>query len=221
MKYYKEIFIISSIILLNNSIFSQSLKDNETYYPAYVAQYDFLNENNDNWAIKTMTGWGVGYDWTNPLQSVNMFYCSDTLVIKAYHKVLSIMANGGIEIDTVSLPDDWICESNVLIYELYAILDDGNHIDTVPGYPDTLTCSNSVIQEISDVNISEVYPNPSSNLVNINNAKDKVIRMFSVTGVLIHKFIALNEKVQIDVSKLKPGLYIIIIDKVVHRIEVH
>lgn len=221
MNYLKKTYIILSILLINSPIFSQRLKDNETYYPAYVAQYDFLNENNAIWAIKTITGWGVGYDWTNPLQSVNMFYSSDTLVIQAYHNVLSIVANGGIEIDTVSLPDDWICEGNVLIYELFAILDYGDHIDTVPGYPDTITCSNSAISEQLNEDMSEIYPNPSSNLVTINNARDKVISMYSLSGILIYRFVSENKLAQIDVSELKPGLYIIIVGKTIHRIEVH
>ena len=223
MSNFKKIVFICSFILINNSVFSQHVKDSSTFmYPASVAYYEFQLNNSEHWDLFVVSEWGSGTGpGSNPLESVNMFYSFDTLVIQAYHEVLSIMAQGGGEYDTISLPPDWLCNNSSVIYEIYAILDYGDHVDTVLGYPDTLLCQSSGLFESLSLEKYMIYPNPASQHLTIDNAKGKRIRMYSMSGRLTHYFVAKNELTSIDVSKLKTGLYIVFVDNVPHKIAVH
>jgi hypothetical protein len=219
----RKLIFHCSFILINSLVFSQKLRDAHSYiYPANVAYYEFQQNNSEYWDLFIVSVWGSGTGpGSNPLESVNISYSFDTLVIQAYHNVLSIMTQGGGEYDTISLPPDWQCNNSSVIYEIYAILDYGDHIDTVPGYPDTLLCQSSGLSESLVTEKSMIFPNPASEHLTIDNAKGKRIRMHSMSGRLIHNFIAANELTSIDVSKLKPGLYIVFVDNTPHKLAVH
>ncbi len=222
MKYLIKTIIFCSFILINSFGFSQTLKNTSSYmYPASVGHYEFQQNSSEYWDLFVVSEWGSGTgSGSNPQESVNISCSFDTLFIMAYHKVLSIMAQGGGEYDTISLPSDWQCNNSVVVYEIYAILDYGDHVDTVPGYPDTLLCQSSGEYETMDIEKSMIYPNPASDYLTIDNAKGKRICMYSVSGRLICNFIAKNELTSIDVSKLTIGLYLVYVDDVPHKVVV-
>jgi len=77
----------------------------------------------------------------------------------------------------------------------------------------TYTNINSVgFNEKEDI---KIYPNPSSNLLNINIAgedKYRIIRIFNAQGILIDNFNASNNRFQINTLKFSNGLYFLNLD---------
>jgi hypothetical protein len=60
-----------------------------------------------------------------------------------------------------------------------------------------------------DAVLSEVYPNPARETLNLNNEANTEISLYSVSGQLILRTFVVQEKTGLDVSALSRGIYIL------------
>lgn len=56
--------------------------------------------------------------------------------------------------------------------------------------------------------VSFIYPNPATNFVNVNADNNSLLKIFSINGKLIKQVQIKNNSATIDISDLKPGVYI-------------
>lgn len=76
---------------------------------------------------------------------------------------------------------------------------------------DTTSSNNTFISTINNQNHLKIYPNPSSNILNINTnfLNPYTISIFDLTGKLCLRFENNNNESKIDISKLTSGKYLI------------
>lgn len=88
-------------------------------------------------------------------------------------------------------------------------------------------CSDNFVMKLDDVVIDgavsieesivnseiQVYPNPTNEIININNAKGASIKIFNITGQVILSLENIDQTQSIDVSELNAGSYFISITK--------
>ncbi len=65
------------------------------------------------------------------------------------------------------------------------------------------------IDEISPESSISVYPNPTTGIIQIMNAKNSIVEIIDVTGKLIQKIVITNEEQIIDLSQEEKGVYFI------------
>ena len=74
----------------------------------------------------------------------------------------------------------------------------------------SFTIDNTNINEINANNKeSQIYPNPTSNLINIDNAANSNIEIYNILGEKVKTVANSMDKTSIDVSDLNNGMYII------------
>ncbi|WP_346881644.1 T9SS type A sorting domain-containing protein [uncultured Algibacter sp.] len=89
----------------------------------------------------------------------------------------------------------------------------GDNQRTIYDYNNALVLSNSEFTLNSKIN---VYPNPTSNILNIESVKDiNTIEFFNISG----KRVLVSSKRQIDVSHLKSGIYMVRISSLNNQVE--
>ena len=57
--------------------------------------------------------------------------------------------------------------------------------------------------------MAKVYPNPVRNTLTIDNVADANISIYSITGQLVKTIPAANGSIQVDMSAMAAGLYIV------------
>lgn len=132
----------------------------------------------------------------------------------SYAERLLLPAKEGMEISFES-------DSKIAQEFLFSISDEWNkdHLEFVAFVQDietkevrqaTFFSSNQVfIQEHEKIEIA-VYPNPASNFIKISGYRDEgYIRIFSSSGKKVVAALLQDKESKIDVSNIKPGLYII------------
>ena len=64
---------------------------------------------------------------------------------------------------------------------------------------------------IDDNNVSKlaIYPNPASDILNIQNAESSTIQIFDITGKLLISRSNISNNAQIDVASLTTGTYFV------------
>lgn len=79
--------------------------------------------------------------------------------------------------------------------------------------PATLNIQSTVnIEDIEDLNEIEIFPNPTTSIVNINNRSTKLLThlmIYDLTGKLIEKFDLNNQNNCINIEFLSTGFYIL------------
>ncbi|MBO4542196.1 MAG: T9SS type A sorting domain-containing protein [Bacteroidales bacterium] len=68
---------------------------------------------------------------------------------------------------------------------------------------------NKVSIEENALSMAKVYPNPVRNTLTIDNVADANISIYSITGQLVKTIPAANGSIQVDMSAMAAGLYIV------------
>lgn len=77
----------------------------------------------------------------------------------------------------------------------------------------------SVMDFVTETSVSDnssmlVYPNPSSGIVHVQNSKEDIANVFSLTGELVASFVISSNESSIDLSNLTKGVYFLKIGEV-------
>ncbi len=72
-----------------------------------------------------------------------------------------------------------------------------------------LQLNSAVSIEENTFSMAKVYPNPVRNTLTIENVADANISIYSITGQLVQSVPSANGNVQIDMSAMAAGLYIV------------
>jgi hypothetical protein len=110
----------------------------------------------------------------------------------------------------------WYDDSNTKVYEitgspLYTPPTEGNYYVRVtnpklPGLVLTSQYGGSGISDV-DANSINVYPNPATDFLHIDNAKDSQILLYAISGQLIFHKLSGSEHEKISLSGIHPGIY--------------
>ena len=67
------------------------------------------------------------------------------------------------------------------------------------------------IQDTTDLNQLSVFPNPATDMLNIYSAGSNLrqVEIYDLSGSLIKQFNVITDKIQVPVSDLKSGMYIV------------
>ena len=55
-----------------------------------------------------------------------------------------------------------------------------------------------------------VYPNPTADVLYIDNAKDNTVRLYSADGRLLQVYNALGDRIELNISNYASGVYILV-----------
>ena len=71
-----------------------------------------------------------------------------------------------------------------------------------------------------NINKEIVFPNPANETLLINTETGSQIKLFNALGVLIEDFTASNNHIQLDITDLPEGYYLIKVNNKVHKITI-
>ena len=77
------------------------------------------------------------------------------------------------------------------------------------GYCVVFEINSTVSIEENTLSMAKVYPNPVRNTLTIDNVADANISIYSITGQLVKTIPAANGSIQVDMSAMAAGLYIV------------
>ncbi|MBO7346574.1 MAG: T9SS type A sorting domain-containing protein [Bacteroidales bacterium] len=77
------------------------------------------------------------------------------------------------------------------------------------GYCVVFELNSTVSIEENALSMAKVYPNPVRNTLTIDNVADANISIYSITGQLVKTIPAANGSIQVDMSAMAAGLYIV------------
>ena len=55
-----------------------------------------------------------------------------------------------------------------------------------------------------------VYPNPTADVLYIDNAKDNTVRLYSADGRLLQVYKALDDRIELNISNYASGVYVLV-----------
>ena len=70
----------------------------------------------------------------------------------------------------------------------------------------SITTTNLVSRDLNDF---EIYPNPSSNIVNVKHTHPFTIRIFDLTGAIVYFENTISKSLSFTTSKLESGMYVV------------
>lgn len=86
-------------------------------------------------------------------------------------------------------------------YNGVAVNDAGDNIYVI------LSAEQSIVENaLSNVNI---YPNPARNILNVNNVENANVNIYAINGQLVKSMANVNGSVQVDLSDMAAGMYIV------------
>ncbi len=91
---------------------------------------------------------------------------------------------------------------------VYATANDGSNVNGSLEITINTQASNISLNNISNI---QIYPNPTQDILNINNISNGDISIFSVDGKLVYQNSINNTNTSIDISSFKNGIYYIVI----------
>lgn len=117
-----------------------------------------------------------------------------------------------VDSSTTILLDDYIvgaaCKGgmNVMNYSIAkrnetAVNDGGDDIYLI------LSAQQSVVENALE-NVS-IYPNPARNILNVNNVENANVNIYAINGQLVKSMANVNGSVQVDLSDMAAGMYIV------------
>ena len=72
--------------------------------------------------------------------------------------------------------------------------------------------SNTAVEDLQSNNATQVlvYPNPTQDLLHVKNAQVEVVRLYTISGALVHTEQVHNGEVQLNVSSCPAGSYLLL-----------
>lgn len=210
-----------------------------TYYVIQVAnicangnyggafQYNFMSD--ADWCSGTLftDSGGINNDYTNGENFVHTFYpnqsnqklklaidsfdtelSADTMTIYDGESTDAPTFTNGEDLSGASVPPFTFQATNPAGAITVAFSSDGSV--NAPGWEISFSCETFSVDTFKDIDI-EVYPNPTSNKINIESTKRlDQIRVFDISGkMLLNKSINGQSSAVIDLSNLKSGVYLL------------